>query len=121
MTFYYLNDSSDTRLETIVAEGHQHALGERHFYVLEIGTGWGGFAIHAARTCGCEITTTTISRQQYDYARAKIRSAGLSRRIHMWDYYLSYCEGGFLERYIGDVQMVFAKPLNRRELILAPL
>jgi cyclopropane-fatty-acyl-phospholipid synthase len=37
----------------------------------------------------------------------------------MWDYYLSYCEGGFMERYIGDVQMVFAKPSNRRDPLLA--
>jgi len=31
----------------------------------------------------------------------------------MWEYYLCYCEGGFAERYIGDVQMLFAKPLYR--------
>jgi cyclopropane-fatty-acyl-phospholipid synthase len=39
--------------------------------------------------------------------------------VRMWDYYLSYCEGGFMERYIGDVQMVFAKPSNRRDPLLA--
>ena len=219
-------------------------------HVLEIGTGWGGFALYAAEKYGCEVTTTTISQQQYDFAEAKIESAGLSQRIHllksdyreltgqydklvsiemieavghhyydtffqvcarylkddglmaiqaitiadhafeqhknsvdfikryifpgscipsvtalldamsrssdlrlfhmeditshyattlrmwrerffdnldqvrelgfedafirMWDYYLSYCEGGFLERYIGNVQMVFSKPLVRR-------
>ena len=219
-------------------------------HVLEIGTGWGGFALYAAEKYGCEVTTTTISQQQYDFAKAKIESAGLSQRIHllksdyreltgqydklvsiemieavghqyydtffqvcarylkddglmaiqaitiadhafeqhknsvdfikryifpgscipsvtalleamsrssdlrlfhmeditphyattlrtwrerffdnidqvrelgfedafirMWDYYLSYCEGGFLERYIGSVQMVFSKPLARR-------
>ena len=219
-------------------------------HVLEIGTGWGGFALHAAGKYGCEVTTTTISQQQYDFAKAKIESAGLSQRIHllksdyreltgqydklvsiemieavghhyydrffqacagylkddglmaiqaitiadhafeqhknsvdfikryifpgscipsvtvlldamsrssdlrlfhmeditphyattlrmwrerffdnldqvrelgfedafirMWDYYLSYCEGGFMERYIGNVQMVFSKPLTRR-------
>jgi uncharacterized protein with NAD-binding domain and iron-sulfur cluster len=33
--------------------------------------------------------------------------------IRMWEYYLCYCEGGFAERYIGDVQMLFAKPLYR--------
>lgn len=37
-------------------------------HLLEIGTGWGGFAAYAARTYGCRITTTTISRQQHDYA-----------------------------------------------------
>jgi cyclopropane-fatty-acyl-phospholipid synthase len=219
-------------------------------HVLEIGTGWGGFALHAAEKYRCEVTTTTISQQQYDYAKAKIEAAGLSRRIHllrsdyreltgkydklvsiemieavghqyydtffqvcgqylkddglmaiqaitiadhafeqhknsvdfikryifpgscipsvtalldamsrssdlrlhhmeditphyattlrmwrerffdnldqvrglgfedafirMWDYYLSYCEGGFMERYIGNVQLVFSKPLTRR-------
>lgn len=223
-------------------------------HVLEIGSGWGGFALHAATEYGCTVTTTTLSAQQYDYARAKIEAAGLSGRIRllrsdyrdltgrydklvsiemieavghhfykaffgscaqrlkadglmaiqaitiadqafdqhtrevdfikryifpgscipsvtallaamstagdlrlvhleditphyavtlrrwrerffenidavrnlgfddafirMWEYYLSYCEGGFLERYIGDVQMVFAKPLNRRAPIL---
>ena len=38
-------------------------------HVLEIGTGWGGFAAYAAETYGCRVTTTTISRQQHDYAR----------------------------------------------------
>jgi cyclopropane-fatty-acyl-phospholipid synthase len=32
----------------------------------------------------------------------------------MWEFYLAYCEGGFAERHIGDVQLVFQKPLNRR-------
>jgi cyclopropane-fatty-acyl-phospholipid synthase len=50
-------------------------------HVLEIGTGWGGFAIHAATHYGCRITTTTISREQYDYARAKVAQAGLEDRI----------------------------------------
>ena len=226
-------------------------------HVLEIGTGWGGFALYAAEKYGCEVTTTTISKQQYDYAKVKIEAAGLSQRIHllrsdyreltgqydklvsiemieavghqyyetffkvcarylkdnglmaiqaitiadhafeqhkksvdfikryifpgscipsaaalltamssssdlrlfhleditphyattlrmwrerffdnidqvrklgfedafirMWDYYLSYCEGGFLERYIGNVQMVFAKPHNTRAPILAKI
>ncbi len=49
--------------------------------VLEIGTGWGGFAIYAARHYGCHVTTTTISRQQHDYARQAIRDAGLEDRI----------------------------------------
>jgi cyclopropane-fatty-acyl-phospholipid synthase len=50
-------------------------------HVLEIGTGWGGFALHAARHCGCRITTTTISRKQYEFAKQKIREAGLSERV----------------------------------------
>lgn len=50
-------------------------------HVLEIGTGWGGWAIHAARNFGCRITTTTISQQQYELAQQRISEAGLSDRI----------------------------------------
>jgi cyclopropane-fatty-acyl-phospholipid synthase len=225
--------------------------------VLEIGTGWGGFAIYAASRYGCRVTTTTISRAQYDLARQRLAEAGLEDRvtlllkdyrhlagaydklvsiemieavgyeyldaffrvcsqvlkddglmclqaitiadrvfhryrrshdfirshvfpgscltslsamsaslaratdlrlihledltphyartlslwrerflanleqvralgnpesfIRLWEFYLCYCEGGFAERYIGDVQMVLAKPGNRRAPILPPL
>jgi cyclopropane-fatty-acyl-phospholipid synthase len=34
--------------------------------------------------------------------------------VRMWDYYLCYCEGGYLERQLGDVHMLFVKPVNRR-------
>ncbi len=223
-------------------------------HVLEIGTGWGGFAIHAAMHYGCRVTTTTISRAQYDLAVQRVRGAGLEDRvrvvskdyrdlkgrfdklvsiemieavghhylntffrccsnlladhgtmliqaitiadqdfekhkkevdfikryifpgscipsvtamgravadatdlrlvhleditphyaitlrawrerffenirqvkalgysesfIRMWEFYLCYCEAGFSERYLGDVQMVFAKPRSRQEPIL---
>jgi cyclopropane-fatty-acyl-phospholipid synthase len=49
--------------------------------VLEIGTGWGGFALHAARNHGCRITTTTISREQFEVARRRIADAGLQERV----------------------------------------
>lgn len=49
--------------------------------VVEIGTGWGGFAIHAAQRYGCHVTTTTISREQHDWARERIAAAGLTDRI----------------------------------------
>jgi len=226
-------------------------------HVLEIGTGWGGFAIHASRRYGCRVTTTTISRQQYDLAKERIRSAGVEDKVHlllkdyrdlegrfdklvsiemieavghhylntffrccsnllteqgtmllqaitiadqaferhkkevdfikryifpgscipsvtamgdavskatdlrlvhleditphyartlrtwrerffenirqvkalgysdtfirMWEFYLCYCEAGFQERYLGDVQMLFAKPLWRGQTVLPPL
>lgn len=225
--------------------------------VMEIGTGWGGFALHAAQHYGCHITTTTISAEQHDLAAQRIGAAGLADRVtllksdyraltgkfdklvsiemieaighqylgtyfgkidellteegaaliqaitiedyryeraltdidfikrhifpgsfipsvgamcnavakssrlrlinledigdsyaltlrewrkrflarlpevralgyperfvHMWDYYLAYCEGGFMERTIGDVQMLLAKPRNRRaQFVPAP-
>ena len=49
--------------------------------ILEVGTGWGGFALYAAEHYGCHVTTTTISQQQYDLAAARITAAGLGERI----------------------------------------
>jgi cyclopropane-fatty-acyl-phospholipid synthase len=226
-------------------------------HVIEIGGGWGGFSIHAAKHYGCRVTTTTISDEQYALAKKRIVASGLSHRIRllrtdyrrlggkfdklvsiemieavghqylntffkicsrllkengmmllqaitimdqvfdthkrsvdfikryifpgscipsihaimsaiarktdlklfhleditphyvrtlaewrkrffdhmdnlrdmgfsdafirMWEYYLCYCEGGFAERYIGDVQMLLSKPMCRRESLLPPL
>lgn len=50
-------------------------------HLLEIGTGWGGFALHAAQHYGCRVTTTTISRRQFQHARERVRQAGLEGRI----------------------------------------
>ena len=47
-------------------------------HVLEVGTGWGAFAVHAARTRGCHVTTTTISREQYHHAVSLVARAGLA-------------------------------------------
>jgi cyclopropane-fatty-acyl-phospholipid synthase len=49
--------------------------------VLEIGTGWGGFAVHAAENYGCHVTTTTISREQFDVTQQRINEAGLDSRV----------------------------------------
>jgi cyclopropane-fatty-acyl-phospholipid synthase len=50
-------------------------------HVLEIGTGWGGFAVHAAATRGCRVTTTTISKEQHAVATARVREHGLEDRV----------------------------------------
>jgi cyclopropane-fatty-acyl-phospholipid synthase len=50
-------------------------------HLLEIGAGWGGFAIHAASQYRCRVTTTTISRQQYDLAVQRVEEAGLRDRV----------------------------------------
>jgi cyclopropane-fatty-acyl-phospholipid synthase len=50
-------------------------------HVLEIGTGWGAFAIHAAAHYGCRVTTTTISREQHALATERVRAAGLRDRV----------------------------------------
>jgi cyclopropane-fatty-acyl-phospholipid synthase len=226
-------------------------------HVVEIGTGWGGFALHAASRYGCRVTTTTISQEQFELASRRVADAGLTDRvtllrkdyrdlqgrfdklvsiemieaighqyldayfdkcaallepdgmaliqaitiedhryqqaltsvdfikrfifpgsfipsisaiqsavarssdlrlfnleeigssyaltlnhwrrrfmsrldavralgyperfIRMWEFYLCYCEGGFIERSIGDVQMLFTRPMNRRMAFLPDL
>src|SRR5262249_39176855 len=50
-------------------------------HLLEIGTGWGAMAIHAAQNYGCRVTTTTISREQYDLARERVLAAGVADRV----------------------------------------
>jgi cyclopropane-fatty-acyl-phospholipid synthase len=240
-----LEDASVAKYDRICKKLRLHP-GDR---VVEIGTGWGGFAVHAVQNYGVQVTTTTISNEQYEFAAKRFRDAGLKdqvsvlkkdyrdlrgtfdklvsiemieavghhfyktffqtcsrllkadglmalqaitigdqifdrhkrsvdfikryifpgscipsvtaisnavagstdlRLVHleditphyartlnewrrrffanlekvrklgysdtfirMWEYYLCYCEGGFAERYIGDVQMLFAKPLYR--------
>ncbi len=52
-------------------------------HVLEIGSGWGGFALYAAANYGCQVTATTISRQQYEFTRKRVEQAGLRDRIHL--------------------------------------
>ncbi len=55
----------------------------RQDHVLEIGTGWGGFAAYAAETYGCRVATTTISRQQHDYARELFSRHRAGERIEL--------------------------------------
>lgn len=50
-------------------------------HVVEIGTGWGGFALHAVRNYGCRVTTTTISTEQHALAAERIQAAGLQDQI----------------------------------------
>ncbi len=50
-------------------------------HLLEIGTGWGGLAVYAAQHYGCRVTTTTISTEQYEHARAKVEAAGLTGQV----------------------------------------
>ncbi len=52
-------------------------------HLLEIGTGWGAFALHAAREYGCRVTTTTISEEQHAYAAQRFREAGVEDRVRL--------------------------------------
>jgi len=51
--------------------------------ILEVGTGWGSFSIHAAKNYGCSITTTTISDAQYEYAKSRVVEEGLESKINV--------------------------------------
>jgi cyclopropane-fatty-acyl-phospholipid synthase len=72
-----LEQAQRKKLE-LVCETLELGPGDR---VLEIGTGWGSFALHAAASRGCHVTTTTISREQHDYVNGLVRDAGLDDRI----------------------------------------
>ncbi len=50
-------------------------------HLLEIGTGWGGFALYAAQHYGCRVTTTTISQEQFELAQTRVKDAGLTDQI----------------------------------------
>lgn len=59
-------------------------------------------------------------RKRFENARAQVLALGYDERfIRLWRFYLCYCEGGFLERSIGDVQMLFARPAHRSARIAA--
>jgi cyclopropane-fatty-acyl-phospholipid synthase len=77
------NDSLETaqfhKLDTICRKLRL----EPQDHVLEIGTGWGGFAEHAVKHYGCRVTTTTISGRQYEYARERFQSIPEGERIEL--------------------------------------
>ena len=62
----------------LIAQGARLAPG---MHVLEIGSGWGGFALYAAGEMGCRVTSVTISETQYELARERVRAAGLEDRV----------------------------------------
>lgn len=79
----FSNDTTDLHNASI--EKLDHICRKLHLcptdHVLEIGTGWGGFAVHAAENYGCMVTTTTISEEQYDHAVQLINDRGLGDQI----------------------------------------
>jgi cyclopropane-fatty-acyl-phospholipid synthase len=77
----------DDSLETAQQRKFQAVIAKAHLgpgdHLLEIGCGWGGFAIAAARRTGCKVTGITISREQYRLARQRVQAAGLQHRIRI--------------------------------------
>ncbi|KAH6619136.1 cyclopropane-fatty-acyl-phospholipid synthase [Chaetomium sp. MPI-SDFR-AT-0129] len=92
------------KLQTIIAAARIKATD----HVLEIGTGWGSFAIEAVRRTGCRVTSVTLSREQKALAEGKIREEGMEGRIRvlLLDYRAvrgpRYYEGGENSYYKGD-------------------
>jgi cyclopropane-fatty-acyl-phospholipid synthase len=98
-------------------------------HVLEIGTGWGAWSLHAAKHYGCRVTTLTISREQYDLARQRIAAAGLADRVEvrLQDYReLTGCFDKIVSiemleavghRYLGEYVAVCDRVLKRDGLI----
>tara|TARA_R110002072_G_scaffold9584_2_gene46383 strand:+ start:9846 stop:11117 length:1272 start_codon:yes stop_codon:yes gene_type:complete len=72
-------DASEAKLKRICEKLQLHADDK----VIEIGTGWGGFAIYAAKHYGCHVTTTTISEQQYLLAKERIEQEGLEDKVNL--------------------------------------
>ena len=74
-----LEDAAIAKLE-LVCEKLDLGPGD---HLLEIGTGWGGFAVHAATTRGCRVTTTTLSREQFAVAQERVRAAGVEHLVEL--------------------------------------
>ena len=72
-----LEEAQEARLNRICAKLELSP----HDHLLEIGTGWGAMAIHAASRFGCRVTTTTISKEQFELASQRVREAGLAERV----------------------------------------
>jgi len=77
----------DLTLEQAQTEKYDRLCRQLHLqptdHVLEIGSGWGGFALHAATNYGCRVTTVTVSEEQFRYAQERIRLSGLENRIEI--------------------------------------
>ncbi|MGB8196520.1 MAG: cyclopropane-fatty-acyl-phospholipid synthase family protein [Acidimicrobiales bacterium] len=86
-------------------------------HVVEIGTGWGGFAIHAAAGYGCRVTTTTISQKQFAYATRAVAEAGLSDRVTVLNVDYRDLEGQF--SHLVSIEMIEAVDWRHYETYFA--
>ena len=86
-------------------------------HLLEIGTGWGGFAVHAATHYGCRVTTTTISPSQAAHARRVVAAAGLSHRVEVLEQDYRDLEGHY-DKLIS-IEMIEAVGLDNLDTYFA--
>ncbi len=97
-----LAEASTAKLDRIC---RKLGLGPAH-HVVEIGTGWGSFALHAAGRYGCRVTTTTISARQHEHASKRVEAAGLADRVTVLDADFRDLDGRF-DRLVS-VEMIEA-------------
>ncbi|MFT5498521.1 MAG: cyclopropane-fatty-acyl-phospholipid synthase [Kiritimatiellia bacterium] len=74
-----MEDAQHNKLQAMIEKADIQA----HHHVLEIGSGWGSFAIEAARSTGCRVTSITLSDEQCTLARERVREAGLEDRVEI--------------------------------------
>jgi len=86
-------------------------------HVLEIGTGWGSFALHAAGVYGCRVTTTTLSVAQREVATARVAAAGLSDRVQVLGSDYRTLEGTYDK--LVSVEMIEAVDWRRHDAFFA--
>lgn len=81
--FYHQNETMEQASINKIARICTRLKLSKHDNIVEIGTGWGSFAIYAAKHYGCHITTTTISEEQYQYTLKRIQQEGLEDKIRL--------------------------------------
>ena len=74
-----LEQAQMNKLDAVIAKARIHPSD----HILEIGCGWGGFALRAAQTRGCRVTGLTLSQEQYTLARERVKAAGLEDKIEI--------------------------------------
>jgi cyclopropane-fatty-acyl-phospholipid synthase len=84
--------------------------------ILEIGCGWGGFAVHAAREYGCRVVATTISENQYEWARKRVREEGLADRVEILHLDYRDLPGRLDRRFDRIVSIEMIEAVGRRYL-----
>ena len=84
--------------------------------VLEIGTGWGSFAVHAASRYGCRVTTTTISQKQFSFATERVRDAGLEGSVKVLDQHYRDLRGQYSK--LVSIEMIEAVDWRLQEEFL---
>lgn len=97
-----LEEASINKLATICNKLDLH----KHDHLLEIGSGWGGLAVYAAKQTGCRVTTTTISDQQYAYTKALIEREGLTDQVTLLNRDYRLLEGSFSK--LVSIEMIEA-------------